>query len=324
MEGGGYGSQGPAGPVGSGSVGSVHPGCVYLVGAGPGSVELLTLRALEVLRSCDVVLYDRLVPDEVVALAKPTAEVRYVGKGTDVSTAKMKVQQDDISGQLVALAKEGKAVCRLKGGDPSIFGRVGEEMEELSAGEIPFEVVPAVTACLAASADARVPLTFRNCATALRVQTMNPSTIRDERFDWAQFAAPSTTFALYMGLNVVEGVTQKMIAAGVSPATPMVLVDRASLPDMQVVVGTVETLTTMVKGRTDLPGPALIIMGEVVGMRERIAGLRAPRAPKMRPALASILSGLPSLSDDELKELQMQAGELLNARAKRKLAEASS
>eukprot|EP00435_Cladocopium_sp_Y103_P055525 s861_g18.t1 len=261
---------------------------------------------------------------KVVALAKPTAEVRYVGKGTDVSTAKMKVQQDDISGQLVALAKEGKAVCRLKGGDPSIFGRVGEEMEELSAGEIPFEVVPAVTACLAASADARVPLTFRNCATALRVQTMNPSTIRDERFDWAQFAAPSTTFALYMGLNVVEGVTQKMIAAGVSPATPMVLVDRASLPDMQVVVGTVETLTTMVKGRTDLPGPALIIMGEVVGMRERIAGLRAPRAPKMRPALASILSGLPSLSDDELKELQMQAGELLNARAKRKLAEASS
>lgn len=310
MESGGYGGQGPAG-----SVGSVQPGCVYLVGAGPGSVELLTLRALEVLRSCDVVLYDRLVPDEACD--------RFVREGTDVSTAKMKVQQDDISGQLVALAKEGKAVCRLKGGDPSIFGRVGEEMEELSAGEIPFEVVPAVTACLAASADARVPLTFRNCATSLRVQTMNPSTIRDERFDWAQFAAPSTTFALYMGLNVVEGVTQKMMAAGVSPATPMALVDRASLPEMQVVVGTVETLTTMVKGRSDLPGPALIIMGEVVGMRERIAGLRAPR-PKTRPALASILSGLPSLSDDELKELQMQAGELLNARAKRKLAEASS
>ncbi|CAK9091246.1 Siroheme synthase [Includes: Uroporphyrinogen-III C-methyltransferase (Urogen III methylase) (SUMT) (Uroporphyrinogen III methylase) (UROM) [Durusdinium trenchii] len=304
---------------GYGAVSSpVMAGCVYLVGAGPGSVDLLTLRALEVLRSCDVVLHDRLVPPEVVRLAKPTATVTYVGKGTDVSTAKMKVQQDDISSQLVALAKEGKSVCRLKGGDPSIFGRVGEEMEELCAGEVPFEVVPAVTACLAASADARVPLTFRNCATAVRVQTMNPSTIKDERFDWSQFAAPGTTFALYMGLNVVEGVTQKMLCAGVAPGTPMALVDRASLPEMQVVAGTVETLPELVKERSDLPGPALILMGEVVGLRERIAGLRAPVPTLGQPAIASVLAQLPSLSDDELRQLQQEVEETRQQRKRKR------
>eukprot|EP00913_Durusdinium_trenchii_P034556 g32328.t1 len=228
------------------------------------------------------------------------------------------LQEDDISSQLVALAKEGKSVCRLKGGDPSIFGRVGEEMEELCAGEVPFEVVPAVTACLAASADARVPLTFRNCATAVRVQTMNPSTIKDERFDWSQFAAPGTTFALYMGLNVVEGVTQKMLCAGVAPGTPMALVDRASLPEMQVVAGTVETLPELVKERSDLPGPALILMGEVVGLRERIAGLRAPVPTLGQPAIASVLAQLPSLSDDELRQLQQEVEETLQQRKRKR------
>ncbi|CAJ1339828.1 unnamed protein product [Effrenium voratum] len=306
----------------SGLAQSVAPGCVYLVGAGPGSVGLLTLRALEVLRSCDVVLHDRLVPQEVVDLAKPGAEVRYVGKGTTDSTAKMKQQQDDISGQLVALAKTGKSVCRLKGGDPMIFGRVGEEMEELSAGEVPFEIVPAVTACLAAGADARIPLTFRNCATALRVQTMNPSTIKDEKFDWSQFAVPGTTFALYMGLSVVEGVAAKMMAAGVAPATPMALVDRASLPEMQVVTGTVETLPAAVKGRTDLPGPALILLGEVVALRERIAGLRPPAASRPETSLASLMPSVASLSDEQLRQLGQHVGEMLSQRAKRKCPEA--
>ncbi|CAE7350341.1 cysG [Symbiodinium sp. CCMP2456] len=308
---------GPAGPL---TEGAVHPGCVYLVGAGPGSAKLLTLRALEVLQSCDVILYDRLA-QEVIGLAKPTAEVRYVGKETNVPTAEMKVHQDSISSQLAALAKQGKSVCRLKGGDPMIFGRAGEEMEELVAAEVPYEVVPAVTACLAAGADARVPLTYRNCATSLRVQTMNPSTIKDEKFDWSQFAAPSATFALYMGLSVVESVTQKMMAAGVSAETPMALVDRASLPEMQVVAGTVATLAAAVKDRKDLPGPALILMGEVVGMRDRLAGSLPPPSSS-QPALALIRSTLPALGDDELRQLQQQAGDLLAARAKRKLEQA--
>mmetsp|Transcript_48759 Transcript_48759/g.91343 ORF Transcript_48759/g.91343 Transcript_48759/m.91343 type:complete len:311 (+) Transcript_48759:55-987(+) len=301
--------------------GPVKAGCVYLVGAGPGSAKLLTLRALEVLQSCDVVLYDRLA-QEVVGLAKPTAEVRYVGKDTTTPTAEMKVHQDSISGQLAALAKEGKSVCRLKGGDPMIFGRAGEEMEELAAAEVPYEVVPAVTACLAAGADARVPLTYRNCATCLRVQTMNPSTIKDERFDWSQFAAPSTTFALYMGLNVVESVTQKMMAAGVAGTMPMALVDRASLPEMQVVTGTVATLAANVKDRKDLPGPALILMGEVVGLRDRVAGIVPPSSTPTKPVLASITSKLSELGDDDLRQLQHQVGELLATRAKRKLDEA--
>ncbi|CAE7247880.1 cysG [Symbiodinium natans] len=176
-----------------------------------------------------------------------------------------------------------------------IFGRAGEEMEELAAAGVPYEVVPAVTACLAAGADARIPLTFRNCATSLRVHTMNPSTIKDERFDWSQFGAPSATFALYMGLNVVESVTQKMMAAGVSGAMPMALVDRASLPEMQVVTGTVATLAAAVRDRKDLPGPALILMGEVVGLRDRVAGSLPPPSSPTQPALAPILSKLPTL-----------------------------
>ena len=112
---------------------------------------------------------------------------------------------------------------------------------------------------------------------------MNPSTIRDDTFDWAQFAASSTTFALYMGLNVLDGVAKKMLAAGVAPKTPMALVDRASLPEMQVVVGTLETLPGLLKERTDLPGPALILMGEVVKLREKIAGNeKGPREDEKR------------------------------------------
>merc|ERR1719203_738290 len=130
-----------------------------------------------------------------------------------------------------------------------IYGRVGEEMQELAAAGIPYEVVPAVTAALSAAADARVPLTFRKVATSLRFVTMNSTTTRDEAFDWTQFSAPSTTYALYMGLSVLEIVCQRLEGVGVPADRPMAVVDRASLPTMQVVVGTVRTLPALVKGR---------------------------------------------------------------------------
>lgn len=293
----------------------MEPGVVYLVGAGPGAVGALTVRAVEVLSSCDAVLHDRLVPLEVVRLAKASAEVRYVGKDAGVPTEKMKGQQDDISAQLVALARKGLSVCRLKGGDPLIYGRAGEEMEELATAGVAFEVVPAVTAALAAGADARVPLTFRNVATALRVHTMNSTTIRDEGFDWAQFGAPATTYALYMGLGVLGDASERMRAAGVPGDTPMAVVDRASLPTMQVVAGTLETLPALVRGRTDLQGPALVLLGAAVALRERLQGAVPPAPPAPDARLAAVLAALPALGDEGLRRVRARTEELLAARA---------
>lgn len=310
------GADGGGGGSNGGSCAEVSGGTVYLVGAGPGAVGLLTLRAAEVLCACDVVLHDRLVPMEVVRLAKASAEVRYVGKEGNVNSEAMKVQQDDISGQLVQLARKGLSVCRLKGGDPMIYGRVGEEMEELAAAGVPFEIVPGVTAALAAGADARVPLTFRKVATSLRILTMNPSTLRDASFDWAQFAAPATTFVLYMGLSslgsVCEGLLQR---GGVSAETPMAVVDRASMPSTQTVVGTVGTLPEAVRGRADLEGPALVLLGEVVALRHRLQGVPSPpRRASLGAedaAYVAATAALPACGEEGLRRLRARIDELL-------------
>lgn len=297
-----------------GTCAAVSLGSVYLVGAGPGAVGLLTVRAVEVLSSCDAVLYDRLVPLEIVRLAKPSAQVRYVGKEGNVNTDTMKTHQDDISSQLVTLALQGLSVCRLKGGDPMIFGRAGEEMEGLVAAGVPYEVVPAVTAVLSAGADACIPLTFRKVATSLRIHTMNPTTTRDEKFDWAQFAVPQTTYALYMGLAALDTVCARMMAAGVAGSTPMAVIDRSSLPCMQVVTGTVETLPSAVHGRTDLEGPALVLLGDAVGLRERLVGSKPPAPPPSDARLAVALATLPSMGDEALKSLRARIDDILASR----------
>jgi len=295
--------------------GPVQPGAVYLVGAGPGAVGQLTVRAVEVLTSCDVVLHDRLVPQAVVQLCKPTAEVRYVGKDGNVGTGKMKKHQDEISLQLVELAKKGLSVCRLKGGDPMIYGRAGEEMELCVAHDVPYEVVPAVTAALAAGADARVPLTFRNAATSVRFHTLNPSTTRDEKYDWSQFAAPMTTYALYMGLSALEGVCSKMMAAGVDGSTPMAVIDQAGWPTAKVVAGTVSTLPAIAKSRTDLEGPAICLMGSAVGMRDKLMGRAPPASPEVDASLMAAKAFLPSLGDEALRNLRESVDALLASRA---------
>jgi len=282
------------------------------------------LRAAEVLAHCEVVLHDRLVPEEVVRLARPTAEVRYVGKEGGVNTEVMKVQQDDISSQLVRLAREGRSVCRLKGGDPMIYGRVGEEMQELAVAGIPYEIVPAVTAAFSAAADARVPLTFRKVATSLRFLTMNATTTKDESFDWKQFVAPATTYALYMGLSALETVCKQLMTAGVPGERPMAVVDRASLPTMQVVAGTVETLPGLVKERTGpkLEGPALVLLGDVVGLRESLGASQQPPAPAASEgddiALTRCLAALPAVSDEGLEALRARIEALLAARRSKK------
>lgn len=309
----------PAAPMAASDVAQpsespVAPGVVYLVGAGPGGVGLLTVRAVEVLSCCDVVLHDRLVSAEIVRLARPSAQVSYVGKDKGVSSDVMKVQQDDISGQLVEFARRGLSVCRLKGGDPMIFGRAGEEMEVLAAAHVPYEVVPAVTAALAAAADSSVPLTFRKLAISLSVHTVNNGTLKDPSWDWAQFARPSTTFAIYMGLGTLASVCECLMAAGVAPETPMAVVDRASLPSSQFVAGTVATLPASVKGRDDLTGPALVLLGSAVAVRERLIAPRSTAPPPPEPALATALAMLPSLDATALRTLKRRIDETLDVR----------
>lgn len=196
-----------------------------------------------------------------------------------------------------------------------IYGRAGEEMETLACNGVPYEVVPAVTAALAASADGRVPLTFRNVSTSLRVHTLNPTTTKDPNFDWAQFGAPMTTYALYMGLKALPGVCEKLQAAGVAGSTPMAIVDRASLAESQTVAGTVETLPAAVEARPDLTGPAIVVLGEVVGLRSRLDAPLPPAPPPPRAVLAAQLAALPALDDDALLALRHRADELLASRA---------
>mmetsp|Transcript_58401 Transcript_58401/g.123882 ORF Transcript_58401/g.123882 Transcript_58401/m.123882 type:complete len:316 (-) Transcript_58401:15-962(-) len=296
------------------SVGGVAAGKVYLVGAGPGGMGLLTLRALEVLCSADVILYDRLVPMDIVKLAKPGAELRNVGKEGTASTEKMKVQQDDIGVQLVDLAKKGCSVCRLKGGDPMIFARIGEEMEACASGGVPFEVVPAVTAALAGAADAWVPLTYRKQATEVRILTMNPSATKDPAFDWNQFVAPNVTFCLYMGLAVLPTVSEKLVAAGVPSDRPMAIVDRASLGASQTVSGTVGSLPSLTAARTDLTGPAMVILGDVVAIRDRLSG-SAGASPQTIPTTPkqALSASLTSMSQEDLISLKAEIDTLLNS-----------
>merc|ERR1740121_3315397 len=189
-------------------------------------------------------------------------------------------------------------------------------MEECAVAGVPYEIVPAATAALAAGADARVPLTFRKLATSVRILTMNGATIKDERFDWQQFVAPATTYALYMGLSALAGVCERLLAVGVPAERPMAIVDRASMPSMQVVVGTVGTLPSSVEGRSDLEGPAMVLLGDVVSLRDRLAGTARPavQPQAVDPSYAAALAALPAISDEGLEKLRDKIDGLLSQR----------
>ncbi|MEX5438941.1 siroheme synthase CysG [Acinetobacter indicus] len=239
-------------------------GEVYLVGAGPGDPELLTLKALRLMQQADVVIYDRLVSDPIMELCRRDAEKIYVGK----ARSNHAVPQEGINALLVKYAQEGKRVCRLKGGDPFIFGRGGEEIEELFAAGVAFQVVPGITAGSGCSAYAGIPLTHRNYAQSVRFLTGHLKEGSPE-LPWSELVYENQTLVLYMGLVGLEKICQKLIAHGQRPDMPVALVSKGTTPEQKVVVGTLADIASKVTEH-QIQAPTLTIIGEVVKLREQL------------------------------------------------------
>ncbi len=237
---------------------AVAAGRVWLVGAGPGDPELLTLKAARLIAAADVIVHDGLVSEEILALAPPGARLIDVAKRKSRHT----LPQGDINRLLVAFALQGLAVVRLKGGDPFIFGRGGEELEECRAAGVTCEVVPGVTAALAASAGAGAPLTHRGLAQAVTFVTGHAAH-GDPELDWTALANPNQTVVIYMGLTTAGLIGARLMAAGRDGATPVLIVVNASRADEQRHPTTLAQLAATAGG---LSGPALLIVGEAMAM----------------------------------------------------------
>lgn len=239
-------------------------GHVALVGAGPGDPELLTLRAARLIGQARVLVVDHLVSDGVLELARPGAELIYVGKESGHHT----LPQEEINALLVRLGREGRQVVRLKGGDPYIFGRGGEEVEALLEAGISFEVVPGITAACGASAYAGIPLTHRDHARSVVFATGHRRAGQDA-LDWSVLARPQQTAVIYMGVGQLAAHCASLIDHGRGAATPAALVENATSPRQRVVTGTLETLPA-IAAQAGIRPPALLIVGEVVSLAGRL------------------------------------------------------
>ena len=258
-------------------------GRVTLVGAGPGDAELLTLKAARVLASADLVLYDNLVSSDVLGHVAVGAERIYVGKKSRNHT----LPQEGIIELMVRLAQSGRSLVRLKGGDPYIFGRGGEEAEALAAAGIPCDTVPGISAAQGAAAATGIPLTHRDHAAMLVFATGHLQGEEGERtvaLDWAALARPRQTVVIYMGVGTLPTICTQLIAHGLPASTPAAMIERATLPGQRSIVGTLQTLPALSVAHGVHP-PALIMIGDTVTLQARIG------------SPTGVLTGFPALAD---------------------------
>ncbi|MEO5373846.1 MAG: uroporphyrinogen-III C-methyltransferase [Alphaproteobacteria bacterium] len=240
-------------------------GRVYLVGAGPGDPDLLTVKAARLLGSSEVVVFDRLVSPEILALVPPGTSRIYAGKGPQ----NHHLPQEDINVLLCNLAQSGRIVTRLKGGDPFVFGRGSEEAEYLARHGIPFEVVPGVTAAAGGSAYAGIPLTHRGLATGVRFVTGHLRDDLELDHDWHRLADPDTTLVIYMGLSSLPRITAELKAAGLPADTPAAAIHNATTPRQRRVLGTLANLAARVEAAR-LAAPTVVIIGRVVTLADTL------------------------------------------------------
>lgn len=259
-------------------------GKVWLVGAGPGDPDLLTLRAFKLLQDADIVLHDDLVSAEILALVPRSTQLHNVGK----RCGEKNIQQDEINTLMVQFARFGLRVVRLKSGDPLLFGRAGEEMAALHRAGIPFEVVPGVTSALGAAASAQISLTHRRAASAVAFLTGHQAANAAES-DWRAWVAARATLAIYMPGHNYAQIAQRLLTAGTGPGTPCALVSHATLPEER----TLRTTVGKLAGIARLPAPTLLFVGDAVGLgapdAERAESIETPALALISPPPAADL-----------------------------------
>jgi uroporphyrin-III C-methyltransferase len=246
-------------------------GKVFLVGAGPGDPKLVTLKAVEALQQAEVVVYDRLVSESILDFAPKDAQKIYVGK----SSTKHQLTQDEINQLLVNLALGGKVVVRLKGGDPFVFGRGGEEAEALVEHNLPFEVVPGVTSAIAAAAYAGIPVTHRDYASSFAVVTGHQAADPQQAIDWKKLAGSVDTIVVLMGVGSLKSTAQSLIEGGLSPSLPVAVVEWGTTPKQRRLIGTLVSIDELAQKKGVEP-PAVVIVGEVVNLGSKLSWFQTP------------------------------------------------
>ncbi|MGX6445040.1 uroporphyrinogen-III C-methyltransferase [Neobacillus sp. K501] len=251
-------------------------GKVYLVGAGPGDPELITVKGLRCLQNADVILYDRLVNPELLQYAKEGAQLVYCGKLPHYHTMK----QETINHFLVKYALKGNQVVRLKGGDPFVFGRGGEEAEECVRHGVPFEIVPGITAGIAASAYAGIPVTHRQLSRSFAFITGHQAGDVEAEHQWSHLAKGVDTICVYMGVSHLPFITKQLINHGKSPQTPIAVIHWGTLCDQRTVVGTLESIEERAKA-AEISNPSMIVIGEVVRLHHKLNWFQEEIVPNL-------------------------------------------